>query len=197
MNDDNITIPRDNDKKGNTKVTKEVETFLLDIFSKNADDAFTYKELRGIVASKFRHVYGDDLKSHTNWALDMLHYNSLIKRVAPGTFESVDGPDDVYTERETGHSPEGEFSNRGKNVNNIVKGIGSKSDFNHELRKTIMSVKILKNLGRNQQEIAASLTPDKFNPVALKIALKQAFDGIKADTDDDVKLRKENLSLTR
>ena len=182
MKENEIQVPRA--EIGNKNVSKDIETYLLDIFSQDEANAFTYKELKGMVKSKFGSKYGDDLDVHVNWALDMLHFNNLIKRVAPGTFQSIDGPDDVYTERETGHSPEGEFSNRGKNVKGVVK-IGSKSDFNKELGKAVISVRMLKNLGHSEERIKSELPSDKFNSVAVKLAIKQIFGGMKADTSDE------------
>lgn len=183
MNEPKIEVPRDKNIN-NKHITKDVEAFLLDIFSADAAEAYTYKELRAMANTKFRSTYGIDLKAHVSWAIDMLHYNSLIKRVAPGTFESVDGPDDVYTERETGHAPEGEFSNRGKNTSGVKRDIGTRKEFNAELSKSLWTVKMLKNLGRSKDEILDTLPPTEYNPVALKLAIKQIFDGVKADTDD-------------
>ncbi len=188
-----LTVPRD-PNIGNKHVTKDVESYLLDSFSDNPEETFTIKEIQSMVGRKFRSMYGDDLKAHAAWALDMLHYNGLIKRVAPGTFESIDGPDEVYTERETGHAPEGEFSNRGKNTKGIVP-IGSRKEFNQEIGKALVSARMLKNMGKDEHQISGLMTHDKFNPVATKIALKQVFNGITFTPDmEDVILTKKGAS---
>lgn len=181
MSENNIQVPRDD--ISNKNVTKEIESLLLNTISDNPEEAFTYKELKSLAKSKLGAKYGDGLDAHVGWALDMLHFNNMVKRVAPGTFQSVDGPDEVYTERETGHAGEGEFSNRGKNVKGIVR-VGSKSEFNKELSKSLVSVRLLKNMGHSESQIISELPPDKFNPVAVKLAVKQMFGGIKADTTD-------------
>ncbi len=170
-----IEVPRD-PNLGNKNVTKEIENYLLDKFSEDENQPYTKKELVGMIKRKFSGKFGDDLGPHTNWALDMLHFNKLIKRVAPGTFESVDGPDDIYTERETGHSPEGEFSPRGYDIRDTSRP-KNKADFNHEMAKTDLSVKMLKNMGKTKEQIGAALTTANFNPVALKLTLKKYFEG--------------------
>jgi hypothetical protein len=182
MSNDNISVPRDPNLE-NKNVTKDIEQYLIDLFSKNEDEPFHNKELLVKIRRKFAAKYGWGLDVHLAWALDALHFNQLIKRVAPGTFEAISGPDDVYSERETGHAPEGEFSKRGYNVY-VKQGYGdsesSKQAFNAEMRKVEISVKMLKNLGWSAQQIQDELNkfPDKFKPVLIKLAIKRIFKGI-------------------
>ena len=172
-----IEVPRD-PNIGNKNVTKEIESYLLDKLSSEPDQPWTKKELTGMVKRRFSGKYGDDLESHTAWALDMLHFNKLVKRVAPGTFESIDGPDDVFTERETGHAPEGEFVARGYDTRDTSNPRNS-SDFRHELGKADLSVKMLKNMGKSKKDIELMLNSGEkpFNSVAVKLALKKYFEG--------------------
>jgi hypothetical protein len=147
------------------------------------EEAFTYKELKGMVKRQFRTKYGDDLDAHVAWAIDKLHFNNDIKRVAPGTFESANGPDEVYTERETGHAQPGEHAGRGYNVKGVPR-IRNKKEFNAELSKAMLSVKMLKNMGHNAVKILGELPPERFNPVAVKLAIKKYFGGIDADLEE-------------
>jgi hypothetical protein len=173
---DNINVPRD-PNIGNNRVTKDIESYLLDLFSDHPEDPHSYKELNSRVKRKFSSTYGDDLLPHTKWAIDTLHFNKLIKRVAPGVFESIDGPDEVYTERETGHAPEGPMATRGYNVTSKeTSRFKSKSDFNLELDKALLSVRMLKNMGKTRTEVESMLLSGNFNPVTSKLALKKIFD---------------------
>ena len=179
MADRPIAVPRDNPE--DKKVTRDVEAYLLDMFSVNNEEPFTFKEVLGSVRSKFSSVYGWDLEAHVAWALDMLHTNHLVKRVGPGVWEADEGPDDVYSERETGYAPEGEFVHRGKNFNvKDTSRFRNKVEYNQELFKAEFLVKTMKNMGKTEEDIYAMLqsggTP--FNPVAIKIALKKHFQGV-------------------
>lgn len=175
-----IQVPRD-PNIGNKAVTKEIETFLLNRLSEDPEQPWTTKELVSSAKRRFSGKYGDDLDAHVAWALDMLHFNKLIKRVAPGTFESIDGPDEIFTERETGHAPEGEFVHRGYDTRDTSHP-RNKKDFRHELNKADLSVKMLKNMGKSKEDIHAMLSSgDKpFNSVAVKLALKKYFEGADA-----------------
>jgi hypothetical protein len=169
-----IEVPRD-PNIGNKKVTKDIENYLLSIFAEDEEIPYTTKELISMVKRKFGSKYGDDLQSHTSWALDFLHFNKIIKRVGPGLWESSDGPDEIYTERETGHAEEGEFSHRGYNVRDTSHP-KNKIDFNHEMAKADLSVKMLKNMGKNKEQVESALTSAGFNPVCLKLAIKKYFE---------------------
>ena len=48
MKDDQIQVPRDANI-GNKRVTKDIEAYLLDLFSASPEDTYTYKELTGLV----------------------------------------------------------------------------------------------------------------------------------------------------
>ena len=175
-----IEVPREKDTS-DKKVTREIEDYLLDIFSESTDEPFSRKELMEKVRSKFSSEYGWDIEAHVAWALDMLHANHLIKRVAPGTWEADEGPDDVYSERETGYAPEGEFAQRGRNFYlQDTSEIKNKTEWNHEFSKSDLSVKMLKNLGKSEKDIEEYLSAGEhpYNRVALKVALKKHFQGI-------------------
>ena len=183
MANETIEVPRD-PGIGNPNVTVDIEKYLYQIFSDDMENAFSYKELASMVKRQFRSQYGDDLVPHVAWALDKLHFNNDIKRVAPGTFESANGPDEVYTERETGHAEPGQHAGRGYNVKGTPR-LRSKKEFNAELRKSLLSVKMLKNLGKNSEQILKDLTPERnFNQVAVKMAIKQIFGGIDAEFEE-------------
>jgi hypothetical protein len=172
-----IEVPRSPDI-GNKNVTKEIERFLLDKFAAEPEQPWSIKELIAVAKRKFSNKFGDELAPHVSWAVDMLHFNKLIKRVAPGVWESVDGPDEVFTERETGHAPEGEFMNRGFDTRDTSHP-RNKADFRHEMSKADLSVKMLKNMGKSREDIHKMLSSgDKpFNAVALKLAFKKYFEG--------------------
>jgi hypothetical protein len=174
-----IEVPRDT-KDSDKKVSRDVEDYLLDILSENPLEPFTFKELLGMIRDKYQSIYGWDLEGHVSWALDMLHANSLIKRVAPSTYEAPEGPDDVYSERATGHAPEGEFVHRGKDFTKAdTSHFKSKAEYNHELGKADWSVKMLKNMGKNEEDIETMLLAGDhpYNRVALKVAIKKHFHG--------------------
>lgn len=172
-----IEVPRD-PNIGNKNVTKEIESFLLDKLSAEPDQPWSVKELTMMAKRRFSNKFGDELTPHVSWAVDMLHFNKLIKRVAPGTWESIDGPDEVFTERETGHAPEGEFVARGYDTRD-TSNPRNKADFRHEMSKADLSVKMLKNMGKSREDIHKMLTSSEkpFNSVAVKLALKKYFDG--------------------
>ena len=170
-----IQVPRDKEKHGD-KVTKDIEAYLLDLFSENNEEPFPLKELTSLVRNKFSSTYGWDLAAHVAWACDMLHAN-----VAPGTWEADEGPDEVYSERETGYSPEGEFAHRGQNFNlKDTSNFKSKAEYNHELGKADWSVNMLKNSGKSAEDIKTMLSAGDhpYNLVALKIAIKKHFEGV-------------------
>lgn len=166
-----IEVPRD--EKPNQKITKDIENYLLDLFTADPEMPITRKELIYWAKKKFG---GSDIEPHVNWALNMLDYNRIIKKVAPGTYESVDGPDDEFKERETGYSPEGEFSARSHDTTRDTSKPKNKEDFKHEMYKADFGVKTLKNLGKDKAQVEAALTAANFNPVCLKLALKKYFD---------------------
>ena len=172
-----IEVPRDKNI-GNKTITKEIENYLLDKFVEDIAQPWTRKELISTVKRKFSAKFGDDLEAHVAWALDMLHFNKIVKRVAPGTFESADGPDEVYTERETGHASDGEYAHRGYDTRDTSRP-KSKSDFSHELSKTDLSVKMLKNMGKDKNAVQSMLSSSEnpFNPVALKLSLRKYYEG--------------------
>jgi hypothetical protein len=176
-----IQVPRDKENKHGDKVTKDIEAYLLDLFSENNEEPFPLKELTVLVRNKFSSIHGWDLEAHVAWACDMLHANHLIKRVAPGVWEADEGPDEVYSERQTGYAPEGEFAHRGQNFNlKDTSNFKSKAEYNHELGKADWSVNMLKNMGKNADDIKTMLSSGDhpYNPVALKIAIKKHFEGV-------------------
>jgi hypothetical protein len=176
MNDqdfDNIRVPRDFIEK-NKGVTKEIENYLFDVLTDNPEEPFHVKDLFRMVHRKFSNKYGDDLLSHTAWALNMLAFNKLAKKVAPGTWESYDGPDDEI-ERAGGYAPEGEFARRSYRVYGPISG-DNKLSFKHYMDKAEMSVKMLKNMGDDRKTILNKLSDKKnFHPVAVKLAIKKIF----------------------
>jgi len=118
---------------------------------------------------------------HVNWALNKLDFNKLIKKVAPGTFEAESGPDDEYAERETGYSPEGEFSGRSYDTTKDTSKPKNREDFKHEMFKADFAVKNTKNSGKSKEEIEKMLdeyiSKYNFNPVCCKLAIKKYFEG--------------------
>ena len=162
-----------------TKITKDVEEQIVNLFSTNNGTPATYKEILEYVESKlgFGASWVNGLDAHVAWALDMIHSNNLIKRVGPRIWEAVEGPDDVYSERETGYAPEGEFVNRGRNFNSQPT-FKTKVEFNREMDKAESSVKILKEMGKTKDEAFKMLinsTGTVFNPVAVKVSLNKLF----------------------
>lgn len=170
-----IEVPRD--EKLNKRVTKDIENYLLDLFAADAEEPFTRKELIYWAKKKFGGQYGGDLEPHVSWALNALDYNRLIKKVAPGTYESVDGPDDEFQERDTGYAPEGEFQARSHDTTRDTSKPKNREDFKHEMFKADFAVKTLKNLGKDKAQVEAGLAAANFNPVCLKLALKKYFEG--------------------
>jgi hypothetical protein len=162
----------------NRNVTRDVENYLLNVFSENPDQPFTNRELISMVKRKFSSVYGNDLDGNVVWALDAMHFNKLTKRVAPGTWESIVGPDAIFTERETGYAPAGEFIRRGYDTKNITHP-KNKGEFKSEIDKADLSIKMLKNMGKSEDEIKSMLQSGEtpFNPVAVKLSLKKHFHG--------------------
>jgi len=178
-----IEVPRD-PGIGNPNVTVDIEKYLYSVFAEDMEEAFSYKELTSMVKRKFRSQYGDDLAPHVAWAIDKLHFNNDIKRVAPGVFESANGPDEVYTERETGHAEPGQHAGRGYNTKGTPR-IRSKKEFNAELRKALVSVRMGKNMGDSAEYLLSILTPERnWNQVAVKLAIKQIYGGIDAELEE-------------
>lgn len=175
-----IEVPRDEKK---TKITREIENAILDIVAASPEEPFHFKELLSMMRARYSGEFGWDLEMHTSMALDMLHTNNLIKRVAPNTYESPEGPDDVYSERATGHAPEGEFVGRGRDFTRDTSLPVSKSDWKHEMGKADLSVKMLKNFGKDEDSIREMLlSGDKpFNRVAVEVALKKYFYGAETE----------------
>jgi hypothetical protein len=176
-----IEVPRD--KPSKEKVSREVEDAILDIVAASPEEPFHFKELLAKIRARLAGKWGWDLETHVAYALDMLHTNSLIKRVAPNTYESPEGPDDVYSERATGHAPEGEFVQRGRDFTRDTSNPVSKSDWRHEMSKADLSVKMLKNMGKDEATIRSMLlSGDKpFNRVAVEVAIKKYFHGIEGE----------------
>ena len=173
MNEQNpIEVPRDA-TVGNKGVTKDIESFLLDLLSDNPDEPYHLKDLSRLVNRRFAMKYGDDLEYHIARAIDMLTFNKMAKKVAPNTWESIDGPDDEM-ERAGGYAPEGEFARRTYKVG--AADTSHIKKFNEEIRKAEMSVKMLKNMGQGRDQIQQSLIDSgNFHPVAVKLAIKNAF----------------------
>ena len=97
-----------NEEISNPEITKVVESILLDFISENPTGAFKNADLEDEVRSKLGDKYqGVNILPHVSWALDMLHSNRMVKKIGPGVWQSIDGPDPVYAERQTGYSPEG------------------------------------------------------------------------------------------
>jgi hypothetical protein len=167
-----------NDIRENPGITKEIEPILLDIITANPNDSFTDKNLEPLVKNKISDKYkGVDILSHISLALDMLHSNKFVKRIGPGIWQSVDGPDPVYSDRSTGYSPEGEFARRGKNFLGSM-GTSERKKFNQDVSGAEVSVKMLKSAGLSEKQIFDSLTKTsatKFNPVAIKVAIRKVF----------------------
>ena len=171
-----IEVPRD--EKLNNHVTKDIENYLLDLFAQDPEQPFTRKEMLYWTKKKFGGQYGNDLEPHVSWALNMLDYNKLIKKVAPGTYESVDGPDDEFQERETGYSPEGEFQHRSHDTTRDTSKPKNKEDFKHEMFKSDFGARTLKNLGKDEAQVEAAMMAAGFNPVCIKLALKKYFKNV-------------------
>jgi hypothetical protein len=175
MNTNTIEVPRDNPK--NNGVCADVENFILDIFTKDPNECHHIKEITLRVVKKFADKYAGIGHNHVMHAVDQFFANSLIKRVAPSTFEAIEGPDDEYSERMTGHVPEGEpYAKRPKNytANPLSPANKQRANFNRELSKAQTSVKILRGCKDMTDEkiLAALIETKNFNPVAVKIALK-------------------------
>jgi hypothetical protein len=175
-----IEVPRDKKDKNN-RVTLDIENYLIDIFSEDEEVPFTRKELLSSVRRMFSGKYGNDLMPHVNWALTKLDFNRLIKKVAPGTYEAESGPDDEYMERETGYSPEGEFSGRSYDTTKITSNPKTREDFKYDMFKAEFAVKNMKNSGKGRDEIEKILegyiSEYNFNPVCCKLAVKKYFEG--------------------
>lgn len=180
-----------NEERTNPEITKKVESFLLDTLTNNPNEVYSLKDLEQLIVSNFQNQYqGVNVNPHVAWALDMLHANQMIKRVGPGKWQSVDGPDPVYTDRSTGYSPEGEFSRRGKNFIGVGKTTDRKN-FNREVSKAEVSVKLLKNAGFDPKQAFDALSKGdgtQFHPVAIKLAIRKVFSlpGTPSDLNKDV-----------
>lgn len=167
-----------NETRSNPEITKEVESILLDLISDNPNNAYTNKQLEQDIKNKLGNKYaGVDILPHVSWALDMLHSNRLVKKIGPGLWQSVDGPDAVYADRQTGYSPEGEYTKRGKNFLQNM-GATERKKFNRDVNGAEVSVKMLKQAGLDEKQIFDSLVKNqgtKFNPVAIKVAIRKVF----------------------
>lgn len=163
-------------EKANDRITIDVENILLDIFSDNPTLPLTVGELVVKVKTKLPEKYKNvNVDAHVNWALDMMHANNLIKRVGPATWEAVEGPDDVYSQRATGHAGEGEFANRGKNFTGS-SGSMTRQSFNQQYQKALTSAKLLKSAGFSQSDAEkAMLNAGGFHSVAVKAAVKMVY----------------------
>ena len=172
---DQIQVPRDS-TVGNKGVTKAIEDYIFDILAAAPEEPFHTKDLFKKVQRKLASQYGDDLLPHTAWALNMLAFNKLAKKVAPGTWESSDGPDDEI-ERIGGYAPEGEFARRSYKVYGPISS-SDRQNFRQESGKAEMSAKMLKNMGKSRDQVLSDLTNSgNFHPIALKLAVKKIFDG--------------------
>lgn len=168
-----IEVPR-SATVGNKGVTKAIEDYIFDILAARPEEPFHTKDLFTMARRKFSGQYGDDLLPHTAWALNMLAFNKLAKKVAPGTWESYDGPDDEI-ERSGGYAPEGEFARRSYRVYGPITP-QQRQEFKHSTDKAETSVKMLKTSGMSKDQILSALTAEKgFHPVAVKIAVKKYF----------------------
>ena len=184
MNTLNISVPRDNPT--NTGVCHAVEEAVLTIICADPEDAFHVKDLTRKVNRMLARQFGE-LGYHVVRAVDQFFANRLIKRVAPSTFQSVDGPDEEYSERLSGHVPEGAgYEPRPKNYtnNSTVPSARRRALFNQELRKVESSIGILQRTKMTAEEIkTALLGSGKFNPVAVKFCMRQ----VESDTTETVK----------
>lgn len=167
-----------NEEKSNPEITKKIESIILDLVSKNEMESYSIEDFEHFIKKDFGDEYeGVDIKAHVAWALDMLHANNLVKRVGPGIWQSIDGPDNVYSERSTGYAPEGEFARRGKNFLQKMSPTARK-EFNKDVKTAEVSVKMLRNAGYDEQKVFDALTKGsttKFNPVAVKVAIRKIF----------------------
>ena len=154
----------------NPAITKKLESFLFDFFV-DCPEPFHLKEIVQTVKEKLSSEYQVKWENYVVWTLDLFHCNNLIKRVAPGTYESVDGPDDVYSERETGHVGEGEYVRRSVNFKGGIGKSYTKKLFNQELEKCEMAVSLLK-VNHDKDWIKVSLLKADFHPVAVKLSLR-------------------------
>jgi len=162
-----------------THVTNKIEKYLLDLFEAEPDTAYHQKELLTMVRMEYSDEFGWELEAHVSRALDKHHCNNDIKRVAPATFESVYGPDDVYSERETGHMPLGETAQRPFNVHlrEQQNKFRSQKEFNEAVRKTESSVSILRDNKMTDQQISDSLIQAGFNHLIVKKVLRNKKNG--------------------
>ena len=157
-----------------THVTNKIEDFLLEIFNSEPEVAYHQKELLTMIRMEYSHEFGWELEAHVARALDKHHCNNFIKRVAPATFESINGPDEIYSERETGHMPEGETVHRPFNVHlrEQQNKFRSQKEFNEAVRKTESSVGILRLNKMTDQQISDSLIQAGFNHLIVKKVLR-------------------------
>jgi hypothetical protein len=166
------------ESRTNPEITKQIESALLDIISENPTKVYDSEQLEHEIRPKMGNQFsGVNILTHIGWALDMLHTNRFVKKVGPALWQSVDGPDPVYAERQTGYSPEGEFTRRGKNFLGTMSSTERKK-FNLDVGGAESSVKLLKNSGMDEKEIYDTLannTGTKYNPVAIKVAIRKVF----------------------
>jgi hypothetical protein len=162
----------------NPEITKQIESALLDVISENPTKVYDSEHLEQSIRPKIGNQFsGVNILAHIGWALDMLHTNRFVKKVGPALWQSVDGPDPVYAERQTGYSPEGEFTRRGRNFYGDMDD-KSRKKFNLDVGGAESSVKLLKNAGMDEKQIYDTLmssTGTKYNPVAIKVAIRKVF----------------------
>lgn len=173
-----IQVPRDNPK--NKGVCRAVENLVLDLICKDITEAWHVKDLTAVVNQRLGRKFGDNLGNHVMHAVDQFFANDLIKRVAPSVFQAIEGPDEVFSERQSGHVPEGEpYAERPKNYNNCgnTPTRHARAIFNQQVRAADASIGIFLTCQdkKSPAEILEELTYAKsyFNPVAVKVALRQ------------------------
>jgi hypothetical protein len=180
-----------NEIRSNPNITNEIEPALLDIISENPTKVFTNKQLeqevRPKIDPKFQSV---NITTHVAMGMNSLFGNQFVKKVGPGLWQSIDGPDPVYAERRTGYAPEGEYVRRPGNFYTDMDANGRKN-FNLDVKGAESSVKLLKQAGYDEKKIYDTLINNsggtKYNPVAIKVAIRKVFrlPGISGGQIDD------------
>jgi hypothetical protein len=174
-----IEVPRDNFKKNNEGVTKDLEDFLNKFFNDEENDGQPWHldDLKIEADNELGDKYPDvDFVSkdscYVGYALNILCFNRYIKKVAPNTYENVAGPDPEL-ERITGYAPEGKLARRSYNVYEREKP-GYMRQWNADLNKVQLSIKMLRELGKTNQEILYELGNERFNQTALRLEIKKS-----------------------
>ena len=173
-----IQVPRDNPK--NKGVCRAVENLVLDLICKDITEAWHVKDLTSVAHKRLGKKFGTALGNHVMHACDQFFANDLIKRVAPSVFQAAEGPDEVFSERVSGHVPEGEpYAKRPKNYNaaTTTPSAHARAIFNQQVRAADASISILLSCQTKftPTQILETLVYGKtdFNPVAVKVALRQ------------------------